>query len=60
MATVSIINSSSIHQSNAVDFEEDGQTKLMLLTTTSWLCGISYTILFGGSMAFQCVVNYMN
>lgn len=30
------------------------------MLTTSWLCGISYTVLFGGSMAFQCMVNYAN
>lgn len=26
----------------------------------SWLIGITYAVLFGGSLAFQVVVNYQN
>ena len=31
-----------------------------MLQIASWVCGISFTVLFGGSMTFQCVVNYKN
>ena len=30
------------------------------LKTASWVCGITYAILFGGSVAVQAVVNYFN
>lgn len=31
-----------------------------LLKTASWFCGITYAVLFGGGLAFQCIVNYQN
>ena len=42
----------------AAVFEEDMDNQILL--ASSWICGIGYTILFGGSMTFQCIVNYMN
>lgn len=56
MATISSINSSQFVL-DAVEYDDiDSQ----ILLTSSWFCGISYTILFGGSMTFQCYVNYKN
>ena len=34
----------------SVKEEEDLENKILL--TSSWICGIGYTILFGGSMTF--------
>ena len=30
------------------------------LCTSSWVCGITYAILFGGALTFQAFINYSN